>query len=68
MSSEVPSDADMAKIRTMAVYNEGRQWRKATFAGLGQNVLAELLFCPDKLFEVGISIQAWARFWPSLFC
>jgi hypothetical protein len=44
----------MFKIKTMSVYLDGYDWRQASFAGIGKNVVAELLFRPkDSLFQVG---------------
>jgi hypothetical protein len=40
-------------IRSMAVYSEGGNWKKANFIGIGQPITAELFFLPtEKLLEV----------------
>ena len=53
VGSDPLSEADLLMIRSMAVYSEGGNWKKANFIGIGQPITAELFFLPtEKLLEV----------------
>ena len=52
----------MVKIRTMSLYVEGYDWRRASFAGIGKHVVGDLLFSPkEKLFQVGFGSACFRR-------